>query len=159
MEGVFHGTDWLPMPWDTSPWTRWCPFGHLSTGLSCLFSGSHCPQLEGAMVHPPAEHAAVLQARGGSEGDPSQGTDPSGWLHHHLPLLGVREPTRKWRPWLPGPTLLHTLPPPASFLKVLGVMGRAELWLKNPSSNPGCTMYLVGDLGEIIKPLWALVLP
>lgn len=33
-----------------------------SPRLSYLFTGPHRPQLEGAMVHPSAEHAAVLQA-------------------------------------------------------------------------------------------------
>lgn len=49
--------------------------------------GSHCPQLESTVIHSSAEHPAILQVRGGSESDPSQGPHPSGWLHHHLPLL------------------------------------------------------------------------
>lgn len=69
------------------------PLHHLTTGLSCLSVclsiGPHCPQLEGTMVYPSAEHTPVLQARRWPASDPAQGKDPPRWLHHHLPLLGV----------------------------------------------------------------------
>ena len=101
------------------------PLGHLTSGLSCLSSGSHCPQLESTVVHSSAEHAAILQVRGGSESDPSQGPHPSGWLHHHLPLPGVWKPTGKWRPFFPAPPS-HSLDHPFPGLLAKGGMSHGK---------------------------------
>lgn len=138
--------------------TQCCPLSHVTAGLCCPFSGSHRPQLEGAMVHPPAEHTAVLQAPGRPEGDPSQGPDPSGWLHHHLPLPGVWKPTRKWRlllpaPFCPEPSHLWPL-----WWRWCGYWEELSYHWKKLNSSPAA-LCASCDLGQVIEPLSALVPP
>lgn len=76
-----------------------------------LSTGPHCPQLEGTMVHPSAEHAPVLQARGWPASNPAQGEDCPWWLHHHLPLPGVWKPAGMWASWYLAPCSSHLAPP------------------------------------------------